>query len=122
METATSKIQQVTFEELQKQITEGTNAEVDAPFIAYFTAPWCQPCKTLYPMVAKLAEQLTGEFRVLQVDCEAHRDAVKAAGITSVPTMVLYNRGNQILTLVGNQALAGVRTIMGKADELSKSN
>ena len=122
METATSKIQQVTFEELQKQIAEGADTKVDAPFIAYFTAPWCQPCKTLYPMVAKLAEQLTGEFRVLQVDCEAHRDAVKAAGITSVPTMVLYNRGRSIMSLNGVNALSGASRMMGKADELSKAN
>lgn len=122
METATSKIEQITYSELQRKIEESKDAQTDQPFIAYYTAPWCQPCKTLYPMVAKLAEQLTGDFKVYQIDCEVHRDEVKAAGITSVPTMVLYNRGRSIMSLNGVNALSGASRMMGKADELSKPN
>lgn len=52
--------------------------------IEYFTAPWCAPCKKLWPRVEKLARG--HGFPIERVDIS---DKV-VTGILSVPTIRVY--------------------------------
>ena len=63
----------------------------------YFTAPWCQPCQTLGPIMDKVAQQMPVEK--INIDYEA--DRARSANVMSVPTVVLAQNGQEISRFVG---------------------
>ena len=72
--------------------------------IFYFTADWCEPCQTLGPIMAKVAQQIPVEK--INVDYEA--DRTKAANVMSVPTVVLTQNGQEIRRFVGARSFEQV--------------
>ena len=65
-----------------------------------FTATWCGPCKALKPVL----EGLEGEFpavKFYKLDVDANQDICTRVGIRSVPTVIVYDNGEAIETLVG---------------------
>ena len=69
--------------------------------ILYFSAPWCGPCKTLGPVIAKLAAE---GLSIQKIDVDGNPDASAKYGVRSIPCLVLEdNSGNEIKRLVGNQ-------------------
>lgn len=65
--------------------------------IFYFTAPWCQPCQTLGPIMDKVGQQIPVEK--INIDYEA--DRARSANVMSVPTVVLTQNGQEIRRFVG---------------------
>lgn len=54
--------------------------------VLYFTAEWCNPCKTLKPVAQQVSAE-TGvpiEF----VDIDSQRELVQSMGISGVPTLI----------------------------------
>ncbi len=47
--------------------------KADVPFLLDFSAVWCQPCRALAPVVAKLAEDYAGKARVGTLDIDIPR-------------------------------------------------
>ncbi len=60
-----------------------------------YSASWCGPCKALTPRLDELSKQYP-EFKFLKVDVDQNRDVVMELGITSVPTVMIYNGENLI--------------------------
>lgn len=71
-------------------------ASLTTPVLVDFWAAWCEPCKTLGPMLEKLAAEYNGAFRLGKVDVDAQQELAGMFGIRSVPTVVLVKDG-QIL-------------------------
>lgn len=71
-------------------------ASLTTPVLVDFWATWCEPCKTLGPMLEKLAAEYNGAFRLGKVDVDAQQELAGMFGIRSVPTVVLVKDG-QIL-------------------------
>jgi thioredoxin 1 len=65
--------------------------------IFYFTAEWCGPCKALGPIMEKVAETISVE----KINIDYETDRTKAAGIMSVPTVVLAENGQEVRRFVG---------------------
>jgi len=65
--------------------------------IFYFTAEWCGPCKALGPVMEKVAEVRPVE----KINIDYETDRTKAAGIMSVPTVVLAENGQEVRRFVG---------------------
>ena len=61
--------------------------------IAYFTAVWCQPCKALKPIMAKigLQDQMNNYF-VIDVD-SIDKHFLDLYNIKSVPTILKMDKG-----------------------------
>jgi putative thioredoxin len=58
-----------------------------------FWATWCEPCKTLGPMLEKLAAEYNGAFRLGKVDVDSQRELAGMFGIKSIPTVMLVKDG-----------------------------
>lgn len=76
--------------------TEVLKASLTTPVLVDFWASWCEPCKTLGPMLEKLASEFNGAFRLGKVDVDAHQQLAGMFGIRSIPTVMLVKDG-QIL-------------------------
>ncbi len=81
--------------------TETFEAEVlqkslQTPVLVDFWATWCGPCKTLGPILEKLAGEYNGGFELAKVDVDKEQQIAAAFQIRSVPTVFLI-KGGQIV-------------------------
>ena len=68
-------------------------ASLTTPVLVDFWATWCEPCKTLGPMLEKLATEYNGAFRLGKVDVDTQQELAGMFGIRSIPTVVLVKDG-----------------------------
>ena len=66
--------------------------------IFYFTAPWCEPCQTLGPIMDEVARQIP--VRKQNIDY-VDPAIVVAANVRSVPTVILVENGQEIKRFTG---------------------
>jgi len=83
-------IDQQTFE------AEVLQASMDTPILVDFWAAWCEPCKSLGPILEKLAAEFNGGFRLGKVDVDAQQELAAMFGIKSIPTVMLVKEGQVI--------------------------
>jgi thioredoxin 1 len=68
----------------------------DGPVLVDFTATWCGPCKMLAPIVEKLADEFEGKVRVGKCDIDDAPGIAAKYGIRSVPTVMVFAKGQKI--------------------------
>lgn len=73
--------------------TEVLQKSMTTPVLVDFWATWCGPCKTLGPILEKLAGEYNGAFELAKVDVDAEQQIAAAFQIRSVPTVFLIRDG-----------------------------
>ena len=72
--------------------------------ICQFSAAWCAPCKSLKPIMDKLADEYKGKAGFYYADIEdGGINTGSAAGIRGVPTVIIYKKGVE-----GDRKVGGV--------------
>jgi len=75
---------------------EVIRASMTVPVLVDFWATWCGPCKTLGPLLEKLAGEYNGAFVLAKVDVDKEQELGAAFQIRSVPTVMLVKDGQLV--------------------------
>ncbi len=76
--------------------TEVLRKSLEVPVLVDFWATWCGPCKTLGPILEKLAGEYNGAFELAKVDVDKEQQIAAAFQIRSVPTVFLVKDGQLV--------------------------
>ena len=60
--------------------------------ILYFSAAWCQPCKTLVPII----ESLAGQINYQKIDVDNNQDLSIQYGVRNIPTLILLDENGEV--------------------------
>jgi thioredoxin 1 len=74
--------------------------EAERPVLVDFTAAWCAPCRVMKPVLDELAGE-RDDVRFVQLDVDANAATAARYGVMSMPTFMVFQGGEPVLTLVG---------------------
>ncbi|PIE22276.1 MAG: hypothetical protein CSA62_13295 [Planctomycetota bacterium] len=77
------------------------DASRDGLVLVDFWASWCAPCRTLAPILERLAEEGHGTLRVAKVDTEKEPRLAQAFRVQSVPFVVAIKDGKPVDAFAG---------------------
>jgi len=81
-----STVVEATDQDFQQKVVERSR---EIPVLVDFWAPWCGPCKTLTPLLEKLATELSGSFELVKVNMDENPGLAQALAIRSIPAVKL---------------------------------
>lgn len=74
-----------------------------------FYATWCGPCKMMHPVLEQLKADLGDSIRIIKLDVDKSSDIAEAYRIQSVPTLMLFRRGEMLWRQSGAMRLADLK-------------
>ena len=100
-------------------VTDGDFAQQvlqsDKPVLIDFWAEWCAPCRMLGPVIESLSSDYEGRVTVAKLDVDANQQVAMQYGIRSIPTVMLFDKGQVVDTLVGVRPKADYETSINNA-------
>jgi len=84
------------------------------PILVDFWAEWCGPCKTLGPILERVAAESNGRWALAKVDTELHREVSAQYNIRSIPSVKLFVEGKVAAEFVGALPEPAVRQWLKK--------
>jgi len=93
---------------------EVINYSQTVPVVVDFWADWCRPCKTLSPLLERLAVEAKGSFRLAKVDVDENPNLALRYSVRSLPTIKIFRESQLVAELVGLQPEARIREVLGK--------
>jgi thioredoxin 1 len=68
----------------------------DTPVLINFYADWCAPCKMMPPILKEVKASLGDAVRIVKIDTEKNQQLAAMFSIRSIPTLMLFKKGNVI--------------------------
>ena len=86
----------LTHENFEREVVQSP-----VPVLVDFWAEWCGPCKMLSPIVDEISKEMEGKMKVGKVNVDDEQDLAMKYGIMSIPTLLVFKRGEVADQLVG---------------------
>ncbi len=98
MESTSPYIQDVTIADFQQAVLQKSH---DVPVVVDFWAEWCGPCRTLGPLLEKLADESQGAFILAKVDVDSNQELAAQFNVQGIPTDIGFKGGMPIDQFTG---------------------
>lgn len=77
-----------------------------------FFSTWCGPCKRMHPILENLKVELGDKIRIIKVDVDKNEALAQQFAIQSVPTLLLFRKGEAIWRQSGAMLLNELRALL----------
>ena len=79
-----------------------------------FFATWCGPCKMMHPVLEQLKDELGESIRIIKIDVDKNNSLASNYRVQSVPTLMLFRRGEQLWRQSGALPLSSLKNVIGQ--------
>ena len=108
---AESFVFDITEADFQAQVIERS---MQVPVLLDCWAPWCGPCKSLGPVLEKLAEAYGGAFELAKLNTDEAPNISAALRMRSIPLVVLFVGGRPVDQFTGALPEGQIRAFLDK--------
>jgi thioredoxin 1 len=102
-------------------VVELTEANFDGlvngpkPTLVDFWAVWCGPCRTMEPVVERLAAKLGGTVNFGKLNVDEHPGIATRYEVQSIPTFMIFKNGRPVDAVIGTMQEAPLEQRIRKA-------
>lgn len=90
------------------------DASMEKLVIIDFWADWCEPCKSLMPILEKIAAEYPQDLVLAKINCDEQQEIAMQFGIRSLPTVALFKDGQPVDGFAGMKSEAEIRELLDK--------
>ena len=76
----------------------------EKPVFIDFYATWCGPCTAFLPTLKEVKAELGDLARIVKIDIDKNQELATKLGVRSVPTLMIYQKGEQKWRTTGGKS------------------
>lgn len=94
----------------------------DIPVVVDFWAAWCGPCRMMAPQFERAAGELEPTVRFAKLDTEAAPDIAGRYAIRGIPTLIVFQRGQEIARQSGAMDSRSIVSWLGSVASAARAS